>query len=144
MDPNLTIHPGMNSEETVRVLELHLAPRAGSGDAPVLATPWMIAFMEGISFRLLATYLPEGYSSVGVHVDVRHLAPTPVNSQVKVRCQVLEVVGMRVTFQVEAWDESEKIGTGRHERAIIESRRFLERVVQKRQTRPLQGSFPEE
>lgn len=144
MDPNLSIHPGMANEETIRVLEMHLAPRAGSGDAPVLATPWMIAFMESGAHRLLAEHLPEGFSSVGVHVDVRHLAPTPVNSQVKVRCQVLEVVGRRVTFQVEAWDESEKIGTGRHERAIIESSRFLQRVVQKRQTRPLQMEQPED
>ena len=139
MDHNLDIHPGMTSEETIRVLEMHLAPRAGSGDAPVLATPWMIAFMEGCAHRLLDEQLPEGYSSVGVHVDVRHLSPTPVNSQVKVRCQILEVVGRRVTFQVEAWDESEKIGAGRHERTIIESARFLQRVVQKRQTRPLQS-----
>ncbi len=83
------IHPGMTSEEIFLVEERHLATHVGSGAARVLATPWMIAFMEGVSHRLLAKYLPAGYSSVGAHVDVHHLAPTPLGCSVRIRFEVL-------------------------------------------------------
>jgi len=82
------IHPGMTSEEIFLVEERHLATHVGSGAARVLATPWMIAFMEGVSHRLLAKYLPAGYSSVGAHVDVHHLAPTPLGCSVRIRFEV--------------------------------------------------------
>ena len=71
------LHVGMAREETFVVASEHLAAHVGSGSARVLATPWMIAFMERTARDLLAEALPEGYSSVGVHVNVRHLAPSP-------------------------------------------------------------------
>jgi fluoroacetyl-CoA thioesterase len=91
----------------------------------------MIAFMEGASHSLLAQYLPEGYSSVGTHVDVRHLAPTPQGSTVRVKTEVVEIEGNLVKFNVQAWDELEQIGSGLHERAIIEIARFQRRVATK-------------
>ena len=78
-------HPGMTNEETFVVEERQLAPHVGSGALRVLATPWLIALMEGVSHRLLAKHLPEGYSSVGTHVDMRHLAPTPLGDTVRVQ-----------------------------------------------------------
>jgi len=65
-------------------------------------------------------------------VDVRQLAPTPVGSSVWVRCEVKEVSGRLVSFAVEAWDREERIGEGRHQRALIEVSRFLQRVEAKR------------
>jgi predicted thioesterase len=127
------IRPGMQREETFQVEEEHAAIHIGSGASRVLATPWMIAYMERVSHRLLAEHLPEGYSSVGVLVEVRHLAPTPVGSAVRVRAEVSELADQRVTLTVRAWDEREQVGEGRHQRAIIEQARFLRRVEKKRE-----------
>jgi len=131
MDLNELIQPGMLREETFLVEERHSAIHVGSGSLRVLATPWMIAFMENTARLLLAEHLPQGYSSVGAHVDVRHLAPTPVGSHVRVRTEVTEVDGLKVTFTVEAWDEQEQVGTGKHLRVVIDEGRFLKRVAAK-------------
>ncbi len=133
MDLNEYVKPGLSSEEIFTVEERHLAPHIGSGSARVLATPSMIAFMEGLSHRLLAKHIPDGYSSVGVLVNVRHLAPTPLGKQVRVRTEALAVEGILVTFKVEAWDEKEQIGIGEHQRAVIDHARFLKRVEAKSQ-----------
>jgi predicted thioesterase len=125
------IHPGMTNEETFVVEERQLAPHVGSGALRVLATPWLIAQMEGASHRLLAKHLPEGYSSVGIHVDMRHLAPTPLGNTVRVRTEVLSVDGWTVAFAVQAWDSKEQIGECKHERFVIDEARFLKRVAAK-------------
>ncbi len=131
MEVKDTIHPGMTLEKTFLVQEGHLAAHLGSGSLRVLATPAMIAFMEGVSHQLLAQYLPEGFSSVGTHVDVRHLAPTPLGSTIRVKTEVIQVDGIRVLFNVQAWDEREQIGSGQHERVVIDHARFLRRVAAK-------------
>ena len=72
------LQSGMGREELFTVQDEHSAAHVGSGSARVLATPWLIAFMERTARDLLADVLPEGYTSVGIHVDVRHLAPSPI------------------------------------------------------------------
>lgn len=130
---NLTglVQPGLFLEETFLVGEEQSALHVGSGSSRVLATPWMIAFMERTARNLLAQHLPEGFSSVGVLVNVRHLAPTPVGATVRARSEVLEVEGMRVTFEVKAWDHADLVGEGQHQRAVIDEARFLRRVASK-------------
>jgi len=91
------IVPGVSREETFRVEEQHTAYHIGSGDEKVLGTPWMISFMERVSNRLVAENLSKGQMSVGVHVDVRHLAATPMNVEIRVRAEVLEVVKPRAS-----------------------------------------------
>ena len=128
MDYSELITAGMINEKTFMVTENHSAIQAGSGGVPVLATPWMIAFMENVSFNLLEEKLSAGYSSVGVLVNVRHLAPTPIDKEVRVQSEVTLVEGKRVTFTLRAWDESVQIGKGTHQRVIIDKTRFLKRV----------------
>lgn len=123
---------GLKDEVTYPVDEQNTAIHIGSGALRVLATPAMIGFMERTSHNLLASRLPDGFSSVGVLVEVRHLAPTPVGAAVRITTQVLAVDGRRITLAVEAWDDIEKVGEGRHERAIIDLERFLKRVDAKR------------
>ena len=126
------IHPGMSREETFTVEEQHTAYHIGSGDERVLGTPWMISFMERVANRLIAQHLPEGYLSVGTHVDVKHLAPTPIHAVIRVRVEILEVVKNRVRLSVEAWDGQEKLGDGTHWRAVVERDRFVQRAQAKR------------
>ena len=132
MDLSELITIGTTREETFIVEEQHTAYHIGSGDELVLGTPWMISFMERVSNRLVLASLPEGYMSVGTHVDVKHLAPTPVNSEIRVRVEILKVIKSWVTLQVDAWDHQDKIGEGIHRRAVVEKARFMERVLSKR------------
>jgi fluoroacetyl-CoA thioesterase len=125
------IHPGMTREDSFEIAVENSAIHLGSGSSRVLATPWMIAFMERVSHRLLTCCLPEGYSSVGTHLDVRHLAPTPVGATLQVRAEVLSIEGGKVYFAIEAWDNLEKVGQGTHERVIIDEARFWRRVEKK-------------
>src|SRR5512137_2529678 len=131
MELSKLIHPGMTREDSFPITMDNSAIHIGSGSSRVLATPWMIAFMERVSHRLLTCCLPEGYSSVGTHLDVHHLAATPVGATIRVKVEVLSVEGNRVYFSVEAWDNLEKIGEGKHERVVIEEARFLRRVEKK-------------
>jgi predicted thioesterase len=91
----------------------------------------MIAFMERVSHRLLAEHLSPGETSVGIYLEIEHLAPTPVGSTVRVLTQVADIDGNQVTFNVETWDHIEKVGQGVHRRAIIDEARFLRRVKSK-------------
>lgn len=125
------VAPGDWLEDSFTVEEENTARHVGSGGSRVLATPWLIAFMERVAHRLLANRLPQGYSSVGTLVHVEHLAPTPVGSQVRVRAEVTRVDGARVSFKVGAWDATEQVGAGEHERFVIQVERFLQRVNRK-------------
>jgi predicted thioesterase len=125
------IQPGMVREDNFLVSPENSAIHLGSGSSRVLATPWMIAFIERVSHRLLTCCLPEGYSSVGTYLEVRHLAPTPVGATIRVKAEVLSLDGNRITFMIEAWDNLEKIGEGKHERVVIDEARFLTRVANK-------------
>lgn len=129
------LQAGMRREDHFAVQDEHSATHVGSGSARVLATPWMIAFMERTARDLLADVLPEGYSSVGVHVDVRHVAPSPIGSQVHTLVEVVAIQGLKIDFTVRAWDEQELIGEGSHRRVVIEEARFLRRVSEKMSAR---------
>jgi predicted thioesterase len=131
MDANDFFKTGLSREETFLVKDEHSASHVGSGSLRVLATPWMVAYMENVARALMAESLPAGYSSVGARLDVRHLAPTPVGQRVRVRAEVLAMDGVKVTFAVQAWDEVEQVGDGQHLRVIIDEERFLRRVEKK-------------
>jgi predicted thioesterase len=132
MDFHKTVHEGMTRQETFQVEEEHAAAHVGSGGSRVLATPWMIAFMERVSYRLLSEHLTAGESRVGVLVNVHHLAPTPVGTSVRVQAEVAGLKRSKITFTVQAWDQDEKIGEGSHQRVVIDEARFLRRVEAKR------------
>jgi predicted thioesterase len=134
--PPYDLHAGQSRDDTYHVEERHSAPHVGSGAVRVLATPWMIAFMERTAHRLLADHLPEGSSSVGFHLDVHHTAPTPVGETVHVLAEVTAVEGPRVTLAVQARDEHELVGKGTHQRAVIDVARFMRRVQAKIQVDP--------
>lgn len=108
------------------------AAAVGSGDLPVLATPVMIALMEAAACEALAGRLQEGSTSVGIRIDVRHLAPTPVGATVTAIAEVVDVQGATVTFSVSASQDTGhgpvEIGSGTHVRAVVDRERFLARI----------------
>lgn len=97
----------------------------------VFGTPIMIFHMEVTSGAAIEDYLPEGWISVGVVVNVKHLAATPVGDRVRLKSVVTEVGDNTVTFAVEAYDSREKIGEGTHVRALVDIERFMKRVQAK-------------
>lgn len=131
MEEDKTIRVGMSHTEVFTVEEEHAASRIGSGAYPVLATPWLIAFMERVSHRLVAENLPEGKSSVGVKVEVEHLAPTPVGGEVRVDVRIISIDGKRVELEVSAWEGEELIGTGSHRRVIVNDELFRKKIASK-------------
>ena len=105
---------------------------ARHADMPeVYGTPMMIYLMELAAAKAIAPYLPPGWVSVGVAVDVKHLAATPVGFTVVTRAEVVEWDGKTVTFAVEARDGADLVGEGRHVRAPIDRARFDRGVAAK-------------
>ena len=103
----------------------------GTEDTRVLSTPHMIGFMEMTCRNTVLPLLDAGYDTVGTHVNVAHLAASPIGMSVTFTAEVIRVDGRRVEFRVEARDEKEKIGEGTHERAIINIAKFATRLAQK-------------
>ena len=120
------IKPGITREETFTIAEEHTAYHIGSGDTRVLATPWMISLMERVSNRLLGQHLPDGYMSVGTHVNVYHLAATPIGVGIRVCAEVTGVRKNRIELAVHAWDQNDKLGEGTHERAVVNREHFMQ------------------
>jgi fluoroacetyl-CoA thioesterase len=122
------IQVGLAATATMTVDDHLLATAMGSGSVAVLATPAMVALMEAAAVNALEPVMSAGQSSVGVALDIRHLAATPPGHQVRARAEVIEVQGKKVTFQVQAWDKSELIGEGTHTRYVIDVARFMQRA----------------
>jgi predicted thioesterase len=132
--PNLdltSIHPGLVGSASLIVGPEHTAPRIGSGRIPVLATPVMISLIEAAALAAAEPLLPAGHQSLGIRLDVRHFAATPVGLTVVATAQVMKVEGRTISFRVEARDERERIGDGAHERVVVNVARFDERVQRK-------------
>jgi predicted thioesterase len=91
----------------------------------------MIALMEAAAVRAVDPHLPAGEASVGIGLDIRHLAATPVGHEVRARAELIAVAGRRLSLKVEAWDEQELIGEGTHERYVVNLARFMTRVKAK-------------
>ncbi|MBN1287141.1 MAG: thioesterase family protein [Anaerolineae bacterium] len=122
------LEAGLTHEASVIVDEDHLASRWGSGHARVLATPMLVAFCEGAAVEMIDHLLPEGQQTVGMLVNLRHLAATPPGMKVTVKVELVEVDRRRLRLRIEAWDEVERIGEMEHERFIIDTERFYRRV----------------
>ena len=114
--------PGLTYKQTyVTTLEM----RAKQLATDVFSTPAMIGLMEGTCVRLVAPYLNENEQTVGIHVDVRHLAPTKIGQSVTVTAELIELKGNKLRFSVLASnDAGVKIGDGTHRRAVIKITSF--------------------
>jgi predicted thioesterase len=128
----VTISVGLVGEARRVVDASMLASALGSGSLDVFATPALVALMEHAACQALEGHLAAEQTSVGVRLDVAHLAPTPPGVEVRARAELVEVDGRRLVFRVEAFDEQERIGEGSHERALVDARRLLARANAKR------------
>lgn len=122
---------GREGRAELVVGEAHTAPRIGSGRVHVLATPVMINLMEAAALAAVEALLPDGHQSLGIKLDVSHIAATPVGMRVVATARLEGIEGRRLRFSVEARDEKEPIGGGTHERVVVNVARFDERVQKK-------------
>jgi len=119
------IKPGLKHSQTYETTERMRAPQLTH--ASVFSTPSMIGLMEGACVRLTAPYLDDGENSVGMHVDVHHLAPTKIGQSVTVTAEVLEIAGNKIRYAVSAVnDAGVKIGEGTHRRAVIRPKKVTD------------------
>ena len=125
------LRPGLVGAADLRVGVEHTAPSIGSGVIPVLGTPVMINLMEGAALAAVEHLLPAGHQSLGIHLDVRHVAATPIGMRVRATAELTHVDGRTLTFRVEARDERETIGDGTHQRVVVNVARFDQRVQAK-------------
>jgi predicted thioesterase len=125
------LRTGLRGSAEIVVGEEHTAPFVGSGRVRVLATPVMINLMEAAALDAVEKLLPAGHQSLGIHLDVRHFAATPVGMRVRVTAELVKVDGRTLDFRVEARDEKEAIGDGLHQRVVVNVARFDERVQRK-------------
>lgn len=124
---------GMSAEKTLTVGENDTAEKWGSGTLPVLATPKMILLIEETAMAAVAAELPEGDTTVGTLVDVKHVSSSPVGSEVRCRVEVVEVDRARVRFSVSVTDAFGDVGTGFHERFVVHSEKFMAKAAAKLQ-----------
>ncbi|MDQ3024991.1 MAG: thioesterase family protein [Pseudomonadota bacterium] len=127
----LELPPGLTGTAELVVGEQHTAPRIGSGRIRVLATPVMINLLEAAALAAVEQSLPENHQSLGIHLDVTHVAATPVGMRVRATAEVLRVEGRTIYFRVRAEDERELIGEGTHERVVVNLERFDKRIQEK-------------
>lgn len=117
MTTDVRIDPGL--EHTVeRVVDERLITRHVGGQG-VFATPAMIGLMEMTSHQAVEGRLPEGHTTVGYEVHVRHVAPAPPGSTVVVTSKLVEVNGNKLVFDVACRLGDRVIGTGTHKRAVV-------------------------
>jgi fluoroacetyl-CoA thioesterase len=131
-EPGEQFPVGLTGEVSITVTPEVTARHMGSGAVQVFATPEMVRLMERAAVRALADHLGPGQQSVGVVVNVKHMAASPVGATVTARARLVAVDGRRLQFEVSAHDGVDLVGEGTHERALIDMARFEDRVAKKR------------
>lgn len=126
MELNLTI--GLKGKEETVVEMKDTASVFGSGAAEVYATPMMIGLMEAASMNTVKEFLPEGHTTVGTSVNIKHLSATNVGKKVWAEAELIEIDRKRLTFKVDAYDEDKKIGEGTHDRFIVDEKKFMDNL----------------
>lgn len=124
---------GTTHEKTLEVLNKHAVDFAVPELPPVLSTPSLVLLLERTARDLMEPYLEPGEITVGVSVEIEHLAATPVGATVKATARVVQTDGPVVTFHVEARDEQDLIANGLHKRRVVNAGRLGDRVRKKMQ-----------
>ncbi|MDQ8700515.1 thioesterase family protein [Hyphomicrobium sp. LHD-15] len=129
--PHAPLAPGIEGQATTLVTDALTAPVVGSGSVGVYASPSMIALMEAAAVDCVERHLAPGQATLGVHLDVSHTAATPPGLSVTAKATLVAVDGRKLSFEIEARDPYEKIGTARHTRIIVDTKRFEAKVASK-------------
>ncbi len=127
------LETGMKGYQEMTVTTADTAKAHKSGTLDVLATPRMAALMEETAWKSVAEHLEQGMGTVGIQLNLEHLAPTPVGMKIWCETVLKEVDGRKLTFDLTVYDETGKIGAGVHERFIIEEEKFQSKADRKKE-----------
>ena len=139
--PKPTLRPGLVHSESILVTDRLIVPEMAdcfssfAAMPPVLATAYLVAFVEWTCVRALADHLLDGEATLGTKVDLSHDAATPVGMKATAAIELVAMEGHKLRFKVACRDERDAIGAGFHERFVIDEARFLSRLDQKRAAR---------
>ena len=122
MENVLTV--GMSNSVELQSTEETTALEMKSGSLKVLATPIMMCLMEQAAAELVECNLPDDLTSVGISVNISHKAPTPIGLNVRADAVITKIDGRKITFEVKAFDGVDEIGSGTHERFIVNKEKF--------------------
>lgn len=122
---------GLSGKANEKVTFDKTAVNLGSGMISVYATPAMTALMEKASLNIVEQYLQENETSVGISLNIRHLAPTPTDMEVTAQAELIDIDKKRLVFKITAEDDAEIIGDGVHERIIVNKEGFLSKAHEK-------------
>lgn len=126
-----TFQVGMTHELRLKTGPEHSARKFYPELPDAFATPFLVGLMEGVSADLMAKHLRPGEQSVGIGINLKHTAPTPLGMEVRVVTELIAIDGKKLTFKLEAFDEKEKIGEAIHERFIINAEKFNQKLSAK-------------
>ena len=122
---------GITGTQIITVQENQTAKHLGSGDLAVFGTPYMIALMENTARKSVQPYIADNQGTVGTLVNVKHVAATPVDMEVRCETRLIEIDRKRLVFEVKAFDACGLIGEGVHERFIIDNEKFMQKTYAK-------------
>ncbi len=122
---------GTTGEQHFVVEAKHAIDFTDGGMPAVLCTPWLIWFLEHAARAAVLPFLEPGESTVGLEIEIRHIAPTPLGQKVTCLARIIHVEGTRMSFHLEAHDERELIARGTHRMQVIHVEPFAERVRDK-------------
>jgi predicted thioesterase len=126
MDDKLKIGLTYKSSRVVALEDTAIA--VGSGSLEVFATPCMISLMENSAMMAVENLLGDESTTVGTHLDIKHLSATPIGIEVYSIATLKEIDGKKLKFWIEAYDVKGKIGEGYHSRFIVEKEKFMLRI----------------
>lgn len=116
---------------TKKVEESETAKIQGSGSLDVLATPRLVAFVEKTCWTSIDQFLDEGLTTVGTHMDISHLAATPLNMEITCKSELIEIDRKKLVFKFEVEDEKDLIAKGEHTRFIVDANKFQNKADNK-------------
>jgi fluoroacetyl-CoA thioesterase len=129
--PGLRHVQSLHISRSLTVPALLMAFASFADMPPVFATAFMVGFIEWACIETLRPYLDPHERTVGTHVDVSHLAATPVGMTVTAAVELVELRGRKLRFKVSCRDDADLIGEGFHDRAVIDHPKFMARVSAK-------------
>ncbi len=126
-----TLRPGLRGEKRITVEASQAISFMGPDVPGVLASPYMLFLMEHAARECVLPHLELGFDTVGVGFEFEHCAAAPIGATVVAQAELVEIDGRKLHFQIEARDEVEVIGRGKHVRAIVNIAKFAERLRKK-------------
>lgn len=121
----MSLEPGLTYDHEFEVTDDLTTDVAGSVATRVLATPRMIGVMEGTSMRAIWNALPEGSTCLGYEVSIKHVSAAPIGARCVATATLTEVIdGRKLRFDVSVTLDGKVVGTGTHERRVIDASRF--------------------